>query len=71
VKRYRVDFGYGRYYFEERADGDWIRFTDHEAEIERLRADNARLRKRCAVLAVLQYGWPSPGVEPPPQDGKP
>ena len=35
MKRYRVDFGYGRYYFEERADGDWMRFEDHEAIIRR------------------------------------
>jgi hypothetical protein len=38
VKRYRVDFSYGRYYFEEREDGDWVRFEDHSTEIERLKA---------------------------------
>lgn len=29
MKRYRVDFGYGRYYFEEHADGDWMRYQDY------------------------------------------
>ena len=30
-----------------------------------LEAENERLRGRCAALAFLQYGGPSPGVEPP------
>lgn len=33
MKRYRVDFGYGRYFFDEREDGDWVRFEDHEARV--------------------------------------
>jgi hypothetical protein len=36
VKRYRVDFSYGRYFFNERDDGDWISFEDSAAEIHRL-----------------------------------
>lgn len=35
MKRYRVDFGYGRYYFEPNAQGEWVRFEDHEAIIQR------------------------------------
>lgn len=35
MKRYRVDFSYGRYFFEERPDGDWVKYEDHEAIIRR------------------------------------
>lgn len=38
VNRYRVDFGYGRYYFEPNETGDWVTYEDHETENERLRA---------------------------------
>jgi len=31
-------------------------------EIEQLKADNQRLRQRCAALAFLHYGGPSPDV---------
>lgn len=36
MKRYRIDFSYGRYFFDERADGDWVRFDDHAEEVHRL-----------------------------------
>ena len=39
-------------------------------EIEQLKAENARLIGRCAALAFLHYGGPSPDVEPPPQPGE-
>lgn len=69
MKQYRVDFSYGRYFFDERDDGDWVRFEDHEAEIRRLREDrasaidrltplgleNGRLKQRCWALALLLY----------------
>ena len=35
MKRYRIDFSYGRYFFDERPDGDWVRFKDHEEIIRR------------------------------------
>lgn len=28
LQRYRVDFGYGRYYFEPNAAGDWVKYDD-------------------------------------------
>ena len=50
MKRYRVDFGYGRYYFEERDDGDWMRYADHQVELERLRAALRAIREwHCGI----------------------
>jgi hypothetical protein len=34
MKRYRVDFGYGRYYFEPNEAGDWVQFQDAQADSE-------------------------------------
>jgi hypothetical protein len=34
IERYRVDFGYGRYFFEKNPEGDWVKFADAAAEIE-------------------------------------
>lgn len=37
--------------------------ANYAQENEQLKADNERLRHRCAALAFLQYGGPSPGAE--------
>lgn len=34
MKRYRIDFSYGRYYFEERDDGDWVKQAETQAAID-------------------------------------
>lgn len=76
MQRYRVDFGYGRYYFEPHDTGDWMHFVDHEAAVLRLKAgllahacycgssdlDPAVHREDCAYRK-----WASP--EHPSDDG--
>ena len=36
IKRFRVDFDYGRYFFDPKPDGDWVRHADHLAALEQL-----------------------------------
>lgn len=67
MKRFRIDFSYGRYFFDERADGDWVSFDDHAAEVHELHdrltqvmLERDALDRTCAALALLLYGNPLP-----------
>lgn len=75
MKRYAVTIdnhsGAWRSGVDESATGPWVKYEDAQAEIERLKGDNERLRHRCAALAFLHYGGPSPDVEPPDSSGHP
>ena len=45
MKRFKVDFGYGRYYFEEHEIGDWVRFEDAQSALDARDATIAKLRE--------------------------
>lgn len=38
MKRFKIDFGYGRYFFDEKPEGDWVKYEDAQAELQQLRA---------------------------------
>jgi hypothetical protein len=37
IKRYKVDFGYGRYFFDPSEDGDWVTWQGHLDDTSQLR----------------------------------
>ncbi len=64
MKRYRVDFSYGRYFFAPADDGDWVHFEDIEQlqrDYEATRALNVRLQGEVDSLrAAVPDGYAMP-----------
>jgi len=50
MKRYKVDFSYGRYYFKESPDGDWMQHRDAEFLVKQALDVGAELIQQVMAL---------------------